>query len=94
MYVGQTWETVCDDGFYTSDARVVCRQLRYNVDQTGTCKFNDMDCVYAILIHRCMPYGQGSGFIWLDDLRMKRGYWIVQLVPLVVIIVDMVKMLE
>ena len=39
--VGQTWGTVCQHGFYSSDARVVCRQLGYNVDKFGTCKFND-----------------------------------------------------
>ena len=33
--VGQTWGTVCDYGFYTNYARVVCRQLGYNVDQPG-----------------------------------------------------------
>ena len=38
--VGQTWGTVCDHGFYSSDARVVCRQLGYGVDKPGTCKSN------------------------------------------------------
>ena len=36
--VGQTWGTVCDNGFYRNDARVVCRQLGYDVERPGTCE--------------------------------------------------------
>ena len=38
--IGYTWGTVCDHGFYSSDARVVCHQLGYDVDKPGTCKSN------------------------------------------------------
>ena len=44
--VGQTWETVCDHGFYSSDARVVCHQLGYDVDKPGTCKLNKITELY------------------------------------------------
>ena len=37
--VGQTWGTVCNYGYYANNvARVVCRQLGYNVDQPGASK--------------------------------------------------------
>lgn len=29
VYYNNTWGTVCDDGFYTSEGRVVCEMLGY-----------------------------------------------------------------
>ena len=40
--VGQAWGTVCHYGFDSNDARVVCRQLGYNVDKTGTSEYIKM----------------------------------------------------
>ena len=47
------WGTVCDDGWDNLDAQVVCRMLGHS---GGTA------------FHRA-EFGQGSGSIWLDDLR-------------------------
>ena len=75
MCVGQTWGTVCDHWFYYSDSRVVCRQLGYDVDKPGTCKITDGIGMIIIIAHNTDRYrlnafyGQGSGSIWLDDLR-------------------------
>ena len=48
------WGTVCDDGWDLNDAQVVCSEL-------------DLD--KAVNASHSAYYGQGSGHIWLDDLR-------------------------
>ena len=47
------WGTVCDDGWNTADATVVCRQLGFYSSVTA----------YA-----SARYGQGTGPIWLSRL--------------------------
>ena len=52
FYNGE-WGTVCDDGWNTADATVVCRQLGF---------------YSSVRAYGSASYGQGTGFIWLSRL--------------------------
>ncbi|XP_046846325.1 uncharacterized protein LOC124440043 [Xenia sp. Carnegie-2017] len=53
FYNGE-WGTICDDSWDLKDAKVVCRQLRYD---------------YAVSALKGSSVPDGSGRIWLDDVR-------------------------
>jgi len=52
VYHAGEWGTVCDDGFGSEDAQVVCRELGY---------------AHGIAMEHS-NFGEGSGRIWLDEV--------------------------
>ena len=54
VYYSGSWGTVCDDLWDTNDGNVVCRELGYG---------------QATSVHQSAAYGQGSGPIWMDDVK-------------------------
>ncbi|CAI5641394.1 unnamed protein product [Oreochromis niloticus] len=53
IYHNKIWGTVCDHGWSTEDAEVVCRHL---------------DCGPALNATQSAHFGQGTGQIWLDEV--------------------------
>ena len=58
VYYDNQWGTVCDDGWDDTDAGVVCRQLGFGSSGTS---------------YSSAYFGQGSGPIWLDNVKCTRS---------------------
>ncbi len=52
------WGTVCDDGWDDNDAKVVCRQLGYDLNITTAVNARTL-------------YGEGNGTIWLRHVSCR-----------------------
>ncbi|XP_060064613.1 deleted in malignant brain tumors 1 protein-like [Ylistrum balloti] len=59
VYHGESWGTICDDGWNTDASRVVCRQLGYR---------------NQLYYNGSGTYGNGKGRILMDDVNCSLGY--------------------
>ncbi|MBN3281317.1 SCAR5 protein, partial [Polyodon spathula] len=53
VHYDKRWGTVCDDGWDKKDGDVICRMLGFKGAKD---------------VHKTARFGQGSGFIWMDDV--------------------------
>ena len=60
VYHNGEWGTVCDDGWDLNDAQVVCSEL---------------DLGYAVAALYNAFYGEGSGRIWVSNLKCVGNEW-------------------
>ena len=60
VYHNGEWGTVCDDGWDLNDAQVVC---------------NELEIGDVVFVRHNSFYGQGSGRIWLINLRCNSTEW-------------------
>jgi deleted-in-malignant-brain-tumors protein 1 len=70
VYFNGRWGTVCDDHFSTVDAEVVCRQLarQGNLGNSGYSNYYSSTGAH-VFDHGSVPFGAGTGTIFLDDVN-------------------------
>ena len=59
IYHDNEWGTVCDDGWFSEEADVTCRQLGFPPEQHGYVQY--------------AGFGEGTGPIWLDNMACYGG---------------------
>ncbi|XP_056016605.1 deleted in malignant brain tumors 1 protein-like isoform X1 [Ostrea edulis] len=59
VFINNEWGTICDDEWDNQDAQVVCRHLGFSG--------------YTGVVRSSATFGQGTGSIWLDNVRCGGG---------------------
>ena len=54
IYYSNAWGTICDSLWDINDAEVVCQELGY---------------VGVIQVYSSAAFGEGTGFVWMDNVR-------------------------